>query len=226
MRLDINLASQPYEDSQQFWLRWGSALGVVAILTLVLLFLTVDGWYNARRDRAKIAQLRSEIAARDQERLTAESILNEPQNRATRDESRFLNQLIQRKAFSWTRVLEDLERVMPARVHVVSIQPDLSDENQLLLKMIVAGDSRDRGIELARRMEDSHHFAQTYVTGESFSPALGNGDNVQFEITAVYVPEAPDVAVEKKRPANADAKVPEAETGSEARVQIAKRRKP
>ncbi len=26
MRLDINLASQPYEDARQFWLRWGTAL--------------------------------------------------------------------------------------------------------------------------------------------------------------------------------------------------------
>lgn len=226
MRLDINLASQPYEDSQQFWLRWGGALGVVAILTLILLFLTVDGWYNARRDRAQIAKLQNEISATDQERSTAESILNEPQNRATRDESRFLNQLIQRKAFSWTRVLEELERVMPARVHVVSIQPDLSDDNQLLLKMIVAGDSRDRGIELARRMEASHHFAQTYVTGESFSPALGHGDNVQFEITAVYVPESPEIATGKTQPSRADAKAPASDTAGESRVQIAKRRKP
>ena len=37
MRLDINLASQPYEDARQFWMRWGTAVGAVALLTLVLL---------------------------------------------------------------------------------------------------------------------------------------------------------------------------------------------
>ena len=37
MRLDINLASQPYEDARQFWMRWGTALGAAALLTLALL---------------------------------------------------------------------------------------------------------------------------------------------------------------------------------------------
>jgi len=62
--------------------------------------------------------------------------------------------LIERKSFSWTRVLEDLEKVMPARVHLVGIHPELDDDNQLLLKLAVAGDSHDRALELARRMED------------------------------------------------------------------------
>ena len=35
--------------------------------------------------------------------------------------------------------------------------------NQLTLKMAVAGDSRERALELARRMEDSRHFTQTYI---------------------------------------------------------------
>ena len=29
MRLDINLASQPYEDARQFWMRWGTAVGAL-----------------------------------------------------------------------------------------------------------------------------------------------------------------------------------------------------
>ena len=53
---DINLASQPYEDARQFWMRWGSAVGAVALLTLILLALDVTGWVNARRDRASIAR--------------------------------------------------------------------------------------------------------------------------------------------------------------------------
>jgi len=102
MRLDINLASQPYEDARQFWMRWGTAVGAVGLLTLVLLMLDVTGWVNARRDRAAIAEKQTMIADRDRLRAQAEAILNLPQNRTTRDESQFLNQLIERKAFSWT----------------------------------------------------------------------------------------------------------------------------
>jgi len=140
MRLDINLASQPYEDAQQFWMRWGAAVGAVALLTLVLLTLDITGWVNARRDRAAIAEKEAMIADRDRLRVEAERILNLPENRTTRDESQFLNQLIERKAFSWTRVLESLEKVMPPRVHLIGISPELDEDNRLALKMSVAGD--------------------------------------------------------------------------------------
>jgi type IV pilus assembly protein PilN len=188
MRLNINLASQPYEDAPQFWLRWGSALAGAAILTLALIAITVTGWFHARRDHAQIADLRAQIAERDRVRAKAEEFLGRPENRTTRDESQFLNGLIERKSFSWTRVLEDLEKVMPARVHLVSINPELDEDNQLALKMVVAGDSRDRAIELARRMEDSRRFTQTYIETESSRVAAG-GDTIQFAINAIYVPE-------------------------------------
>ena len=196
MRLDINLATQPYEDARQFWTRWGTALTVVSILTLALLAVTVMGWFAARRDHAKIAQLQAEIAQRDRTRQQAEDFLNQPKNRTTRDQSQFLNELIERKSFSWTRVLEDLEKVMPARVHLVSINPELDEDNQLSLKMSVAGDSRDRAIELARRMEDSRRFSKTYIETETSGPP-STGDPIQFMIHAIYVPETVPVPAPK-----------------------------
>jgi type IV pilus assembly protein PilN len=188
MRLDINLASQPYEDARQFWMRWGTAVGAAGVLTLVLLALDVTGWMNARRDRAAIAEKRAMIADRDQLRANAERILALPENRSTRDQSQFLNALIERKAFSWTRVLENLEKVMPPRVHLMSINPQLDEDNQLGLKMTVAGDSRDRAIELARRMEDSRRFAQTNIVSEH-SEKNATGDTEEFDIVAIYIPE-------------------------------------
>jgi type IV pilus assembly protein PilN len=189
MRLDINLASQPYEDARQFWMRWGSGLAAASILTLALVAITISGWRAARHDHAAMAEYRKEIAQRDQIRQQAEDFLNRPENRTTRDESQFLNVLIQRKAFSWTRVLENLEKVMPARVHLVSIHPELDENNQLSLKMLVAGDSRDRALELARRMEESKRFSQTYIENESNRPSNNGSDPIQFSIHAIYVPE-------------------------------------
>jgi type IV pilus assembly protein PilN len=195
MRLGINLASQPYEDAREFWLRWGTALAGAVVLTLALLALTITGWFSARRDHAKIAELRSEIAQRDRVRQQAEAFLNQPENRATRDESQFLNALIARKSLSWTHVLEDLEKVMPPRVHLVSIHPELDDDNQLTLKMVVGGD-RDRALELARRMEDSQRFTQTYIETEH-PGALGSGDMVQVNINGIYVPQPAPAAPAK-----------------------------
>src|SRR6202167_3237539 len=196
MRLDINLASQPYEDARDFWLRWGTGLAAAVIVTLALLAITIMGRFAARRDHTKIAELRAEIAQRDQVRQQAEEFLNRPENRTTRDQSQFLNELIERKSFSWTRVLEDLEKVMPARVHLVSIHPELDDDNQLALKMVVAGDSREKALELARRMEDSRRFAQAYIENES-SRMSSTGDPVQVSIHAIYVPETVPIPLPK-----------------------------
>ncbi len=189
MRVDINLASRPYEDAGSLWMRWGGALAVLGLLTLVLLYSVLAGWLAARKDRSLIAQREEQIAARDQEKAKAEAILNLPENRSTRDRSQFLNDLFRRKAFSWTQVFEDLERVMPARLHLVSIQPAMTSRDQLEIKMVVAGESRERALELVRKMESSQHFQQTQIQQESSVRGQAPGDNVQFDISALYVPE-------------------------------------
>ena len=189
MRVDINLATHPYEDSGSLWLRWGGALVALILFTVILLYIVVAGWMGARKDRSLIAQREQQIAARDAERARAEAILNLPENRTTRDRSQFLNDLFLRKAFSWTKVFEDLERVMPARLHLVSIQPEMAPGNELEIKMVVAGESRERALELVRKMEGSQRFQQTQIEQEQSQTGLTPGDNVQFNISAVYVPE-------------------------------------
>ena len=174
-------------------------MGAAGLLTLILLTLTVTGWLNARRDRVAMAEKRALIADRDRRRANAEEFLNRQENRNTRDVSQFLNELIERKAFSWTRVLENLEKVMPPRVHLVSISPGLDEDNQLSLKMTVAGDSRDRAIELARRMEESRRFAQTQIERESQSQTA-TGDTEQFDIAAIYIPELVETAAPASKP--------------------------
>jgi type IV pilus assembly protein PilN len=199
-------------------MRWGTAVGALGLLTLVLLALDATGYVGARHDRIAMAQKRELISERDKVRLNAEQYLNKPENRTTRDESQYLNQLIERKAFSWTKVLENLEKVMPPRVHVVSISPQLNDDNELALKMIVAGDSRDRAIELAKRMEDSRRFTQTQITREANTQSQ-NGDTEQVEIAAIYIPEpeldpaaTPAASTNAKPPNDAKPKTPASKT--------------
>jgi Tfp pilus assembly protein PilN len=187
MRLDINLATHPYEDAREFWARWGLGVGLLGVVTLVLITLAVHGWVKAGRDRQSIRHLEQQIADKDRERAQAQAFLEQDINRSTRDQSQFLNELIQRKAFSWTRVFEDLERVMPTNLHVVSLKPELNEQNQLQLEMKVAGDNRGGAIELVHRMEGSTHFQGAQLTSES------SGDNaagVAAVIEAVYVPDA------------------------------------
>jgi type IV pilus assembly protein PilN len=198
MRVDINLATRRYEDSGPLWVRWGGALAALGLFTLILLYSALSGWAAARKDHGLIEQRQQQIAARDQQKAKAEETLNLPANRSTRDRAEFLNDLFLRKAFSWTKVFEDLERVMPPRLHVVSIHPDKANDNQLKIKLVVAGESRDRALELVRKMESSQRFQQTQIEQESTQPGQTPGDNVQFDISALYVPDLSDTAQTEK----------------------------
>jgi type IV pilus assembly protein PilN len=190
MRIDINLATHPYEDLRRFWMRWGGLLGGLGALLLLILFLIIHGWDQARAAQNLITKGEQQVAALDRERASAEATLNRPQNRATRDRSQFLNDLFERKAFSWTQVFEDLERIMPPRVHVVSIHPEMAPENQLQIKLIVAGDSPGRVLELVRKMEGSQHFRQTEIQVQtSVTATQDSRDTVSFDISALYVPQ-------------------------------------
>lgn len=198
MRLDINLATQPYEDSRRFWFRWGGALAALGIVTIGLLYITFFGWVRAQKDRALMQQYQQQIAARDKEKADAQALLNLPQNSSTRDRSQFLNDLFYRKALSWTKVFEDLERVMPPGLHVVSIHPELAPDNQLEIKLVVGGESRDRALELVRKMESSQRFQETQIQQETAEVGGGaGGDTVRFDISTLYLPEMEITGVQR-----------------------------
>ncbi|MGH9492011.1 MAG: hypothetical protein ACRD2K_00795 [Terriglobales bacterium] len=186
MRFDINLASQPYEDVRQFLLRWGTAAGALALFTLVLLGAAFAGWWGSRDVSREIAKMRGEMRQLDGDKATAEMLLSRPQNRDLLERSRFLNGLISRKAFSWTQLFMDLEKIMPPRVRVVSLQPEAA-ENQLELRLLVEGDSREHALDLLRRMEESERFRQPRVKSERGKEQPGG---VQLEIVAFYVPQS------------------------------------
>jgi Tfp pilus assembly protein PilN len=191
MRTRINLASQPYEDARRFYLQWGGLLLLLALIAALLISIVL-GSYHASRDIArKVAQERRQIAEIDRERAAAEAILNRPENRDVRDKSRFLNALIVRKAFSWTQVFSDLEKIVPPRVRIVSIRPDINTSHQLEIHLEAIGDSRDKAIELVRRMEESRTFREPQVRVErpESGSAAGNLPGVDFTIVAQYVPQ-------------------------------------
>jgi type IV pilus assembly protein PilN len=191
MQLNINLASQPYEDSRQFWTYWGTGIGLLALVTALLVFLAVSGFIEGSRDRQQMTKLKTELAQFDREKSQAEAMLNQPQNRTVRDQSRFLNDLFARKAFSWTLAFEQLEQVMPAHLHVISIHPGISADNNLELKLVVGGETREQALDLVRKMESSKHFRQTRIDSEQFETAANtnaNNDRVKFDINALYVP--------------------------------------
>jgi Tfp pilus assembly protein PilN len=132
--------------------------------------------------------LQQQIADRDQQKAEIQAFLNRPENRETRDQSQFLNFLFARKAFSWTEVFTDLEKIMPPRLHVIAIHPTVNNQNQLELHLSTAGSTRDAATELVHRLEESSHFSHAEILTESIVQQQNQPQSFLFQISAVYIP--------------------------------------
>jgi Tfp pilus assembly protein PilN len=190
MRLDINLATSPYEDARPFYLRAGTALGIAVVLTIILAVMAIHDWRSARGISVQIDRTREQVKDLDRQKDQSEALLRQPANQQINQRAQYVNQKLALRAFSWTRVFTDLEKMMPTRVHLVSINPALQN-GQITMTMMVAGDSYDKGLELLRNLEKSSDFRdpQLKATSAQIGPGANPEDSMQFQFTAQYVPE-------------------------------------
>ncbi|HTK95254.1 MAG TPA: PilN domain-containing protein [Terriglobales bacterium] len=187
MRFDINLASRRYVDARRLYTNWLMLLVPLALLAAVLTGYAVAAVLGSRKIARDVRNVEAQIAKLDAARSRADEVMNRPENQDTRDQSRFLNAVIERKAFSWTQVFEELEHIVPPRVHVLSIRPDIKD-SRVQLVIVAAGDSRESGQELLRHMETSDSFRDPQLKSEDVKPTPTGGSEVQFEVATTYVP--------------------------------------
>jgi type IV pilus assembly protein PilN len=198
VRLNINLATKPYQDVRRVLLQWGGLVLLFAVCTAALVWTAVSTWRESRDVNTKISALESENAGLDRQRAEALAVLRNPQNSSVVETSKFLNGLIARKSFSWTRVFMQLEEIMPPGLHVVSISPVLQPKtNTVEVHLTVAGTSRRAAVDLVKRLEQSPSFRDARITEETEAHDKVDVDPVRFQVTARYVPGAVPVTETK-----------------------------
>jgi type IV pilus assembly protein PilN len=207
MRISVNLATRPFIELRPLFARLRLAMGVLAVLAVAFGF-----WLHALNAKASVAQaqmnaLKAKTVKFQEERSANEARMRQPQNMAVLDRSRFLNAVFARKSFSWTSVMMDLEKVLPAGIQVTSIDPQITKEGDVNIRLRVSGD-RDRAVLLVRNLETSQRFVAPRLAGEQAltaetshapgaQPVAPGG--VVFEILSGYnpLPEKKNVAVAK-----------------------------
>jgi type IV pilus assembly protein PilN len=218
MRISVNLASRPFVELRPLFARLRIAMAVLGLIAIGLAFGLQSLRAKADVATAQMSALRVETNRVEQQRVANETRMRRPENKSVLDRSTFLNALFARKSFSWTAVMMDLERVLPSSVQVTSIEPVISKEGDVLIRLRVTGD-RDRAILLVRNLETSRHFVMPRLSGETAlsaekANALGRapqaaalrtvngnldeafGNGVEFEIFSGYTPVS---AAETKR---------------------------
>jgi len=210
MRISVNLANRPFIELRPLFAKLRLAMVVLALLAVGLGFALHSLNAKAKVAQAQMDALKAKTQRYQQERMANEARMRQPQNMAVLERSRFLNAAFAEKSFSWTAVMMDLEKVLPAGVQVTSIEPVITKEGDVNIRLRVSGD-REKAVQLVRNLETSQRFLSPRLASEQAQTQEGNRNAaqmlapgaVQFDVLSGYnpLPEKPvkDVAAKDKK---------------------------
>ena len=181
-----NLATRPFynERAVRLVLLLIATLGVVATVFNVNEIVQLS-----RRDTALLTQ-----ASRD-ELLAADLRRDATRLRATVDprvieaasaDARQANDLIDRRTFSWTELLNLFETTLPDEVRIAQLRPKLDPKRGIVLTIIVFGRQVEDINQFVDNIESTHAFSQLQKLDERFDE-MGE---LQATIEGVYTPMA------------------------------------
>ncbi len=226
MRITLNLASRPFFELHPLLVRLRVLAAALVVLAVVLFFLLQRAEYKAQQAAAAVHGWTTATGNLQQEWQRDQALMREPTNAATLERSQFLNGQFSRKSFSWTTALMDLELVLPQGVQVMSIDPRMTKDGRVQVRLRVSG-PRDKAVQLVSNLEKSPHFLNPQVSGETaeiqgenragFRPTMSASTDVNMTILAEF--NAGDLA-------STDVKAEEKKSGTHATrgVRIEQRR--
>lgn len=84
-------------------------------------------------------ELRTEWEGLGQRIAEIDTRLQQPESTSQMSELMFLSQIMARKAFSWTRMLREIERVIPTSVQLVGLIPEIGEDGGVSVQMEARG---------------------------------------------------------------------------------------
>ena len=185
MRIQVNLASEPFRRDRPVLVA-ATACGIVLVALLgILVFLIVSERGRQTETRAAVAKLNSELRTISAEQAKLDATLHQPMNAEVLERSMLLNSLIQRKSISWTKLYADIEGVMPDNVRLIQVRlPQINTRNEVTLDMEVAAKDQGPVIELLKRLENSPLFGPTNLSRSS--PPTQNEPLWRFRVMVSY----------------------------------------
>jgi Tfp pilus assembly protein PilN len=166
--LRTNLATRPFYNER----RVNAVLLALGVLVVALTAFNVWQLLTlTSRDAALVSTVRqSETTARQlrEDAARARASIDRERLEAVLDASNEANALIERRVFSWTGLLNQLETTLPPGVRVRTIRP-VEDEGRLRIELVV----------LARRAEDVEAFVERLQETGSFRDVFTRSESTQ-----------------------------------------------
>ena len=186
MKAPINLASEPFRRDRHVIAAFSTAAAVLVCSLIVLVSLAVSARGKAAEMRAEVERLNRQANALATNQSKLDGTLHQPANAAVLERSVLLNELLDRKAVSWTRIFSDVEKVLPSNVRLISIRlPRVNGQDQgVTLDMIVAAQTPEPVLAFLRRLEASSLFGAPSVS--SFLAPNQNEPLYRYRVSVNY----------------------------------------
>ncbi|HYL85902.1 MAG TPA: hypothetical protein VE263_16865 [Candidatus Angelobacter sp.] len=187
MRVRLNLATKPLESHRRF-LAGAGLTALVAAAVCVALSWHIYAIRKANADAiARTAKTRQERARYESQRADLERFFSQKDIASLHDRAAFLNAIIDARSFDWTRMFMDLERILPAGVHVISIEPKQA-AGHAELKLVVGASSEEAKLKFLHALEQSKQFSEVQEQRDSTPNAGSNtaGDQRIVQLTTTY----------------------------------------
>lgn len=188
-QFDLNLSTRPFRSY-----RLQTLLLSVAVVALV--GASVGQFIGFKRDsrltsqvrgQAQSAQVDADVLGRQINELDAK--LSRPEAVDKISEIQFLNGIIARKTFPWTRIFSDLEELMPETVHLISLRPDVADDGTARLHIEVRAKTVDDWVKFAAALQSVPAFDELVVSTEEKRQEIKTGNDVSFSFVVRYHPD-------------------------------------
>ena len=220
--LDLNLASRPFRNNVPFW------CAHVALATAVLVF----AYWNVRTygaAKADVEAIQADIGSVERQLTELEKRDVEAQRAAKEFDLKILkfqadqaNEIILRRGLSWTKLFNELEKVVPYEVKMTAIRPMYGTreeargagfEGTVPISVEGVAQSLPAFLELERALIMDPHYGSVEPMRTETKPGA---NEVEFELTFLYDPNGRLRGDRPQLPHVLDAARKAAEEGGEA----------
>ncbi|HEV8335259.1 MAG TPA: hypothetical protein VGR67_02445 [Candidatus Polarisedimenticolia bacterium] len=188
--IDINLATRPFRNNTLLWTGFGFAALTLAALTVVNVWVFLGYGSTMRQHRQDFTskEQRRDSLARDERLLSVK--LTKLDFKGLAVQSEFANDAIRRRTFSWTRLFNRLEGVVPPTVMMTAIRPEIQADG---ISIVAEGTAKDQEglLQFEENLIRDLHFARIYPGSERREQ---RGQDLRFSLKFDYVPESPGAA--------------------------------
>ena len=164
--LHLNLAGRPYRDYRPLY----AVVVVTSILIAVMLLNNIETGYRyvreTRTTRDKIGQIENQIDAENRKTDEANQRLRGVNIKQLSEQTQFVNSQLAERAFSWSELLDRLERVLPDDVRIESISPTFGKTGIVRLSLQAASKSSDGMTRTIDRLNHDPRFANPFPSAE------------------------------------------------------------